>query len=70
MATYSYWDNDYVDPANSSDNVPEELPKGWDHESQYESLIKNSRLYTPPKAEYQEPVEDLYDWDTGKIRST
>ncbi len=44
------------------------LPKGYDHESQYENVIKSSRLYTPPPAEYQEPTEDLYDWYTGKVR--
>jgi hypothetical protein len=41
---------------------------GVDYNSQVETMQKNSRLYEPPKAEYEEPKEDLYDWDTGKIR--
>lgn len=41
---------------------------GTDYQSQVEAMQKSSKLYTPPPVEYVEPVEDLYDWDTGKIR--
>lgn len=46
---------------------------GWDagssqSETQAEYMAKSSSLYTPPPVEYVEPVEDLYDWYTGKVR--
>lgn len=41
---------------------------GMDYASQVEMMQKNSKLYTPPPVEYEEPAEDLYDWYTGKVR--
>lgn len=38
------------------------------YDSQVEAMQKSSKLYTPPPVQYEEPAEDLYDWDTGKVR--
>lgn len=54
--------------AKESDRI---LPSGkidGDYDSQIDYMVKTSRLYTPPPKEYEEPIEDLYDWYTGKIR--